>query len=78
MTLKELQRGQSARIDKVDSSKPGVLRLMVLGLTEGTEVHFENAAIGGDPMEISVFGASISVRRQQADSFRVSPLITNV
>jgi len=78
MTLKELQRGQSARIENVDSSQPGVLRLMVLGLTEGTEVQFENAAIGGDPMEISVFGTSISVRRQQADSFRVSPLATNV
>ena len=78
MTLKELQRGQAARIDKVDSSKPGVVRLMVLGLTEGTEVQFENAAIGGDPMEISVFGTSISVRRQQADSFMVAPLATNV
>jgi Fe2+ transport system protein FeoA len=77
MTLKELQRGQTARIDKIDSSQPGVVRLMVLGLTEGTEVQYENAAIGGDPMEISVFGTSISVRRQQADSFMVSPLAAN-
>ncbi len=77
MTLKELRRGQSARIDKVDSSKPGVVRLMVLGLTEGTEVRYQNAAIGGDPMEISVLGTSISVRRQQADSFLVSPLTAN-
>ena len=77
MTLRELQRGQAARIDKVDSGKPGVVRLMVLGLTEGTEVQYQNAAIGGDPMEISVFGTSISVRRQQADSFMVSPLATN-
>ena len=77
MTLRELQRGQSARIEKVDSKQPGVVRLMVLGLTEGTEIQFQNAAIGGDPMEISVFGTSISVRRQQADSFVVSPLAAN-
>ena len=77
MTLRELQRGQSARIEKVDSRQPGVVRLMVLGLTEGTEIQFQNAAIGGDPMEISVFGTSISVRRQQADSFVVSPLAAN-
>jgi ferrous iron transport protein A len=78
MTLRELQRGQTARIEKVDTSQPGVVRLMVLGLIEGSEVQFENAAIGGDPMEISVFGTSISVRKQQADSFKVSPLLTNV
>ena len=77
MTLRELQRGQSARIEKVDSRQPGVVRLMVLGLTEGTEIQFQNAAIGGDPMEISVFGTSISVRRQQAGSFVVSPLAAN-
>lgn len=77
MTLKELRRGQSARIEKVDSNQPGVVRLMVLGLIEGAEIIFENAAIGGDPMEVSVFGTAISIRRQQADSFSVSPTSTN-
>ena len=78
MTLRELRPGQSARIEKVDASQPGVLRLMVLGLTEGADVQFENAAIGGDPMEITVFGTAISIRKQQAGSFSVSPINTNV
>ena len=77
MTLKELRRGQSARIEKIDSNQPGVVRLMVLGLIEGAEIIFENAAIGGDPMEVSVFGTAISIRRQQADSFSVAPTSTN-
>ena len=77
MTLRELRPGQSARIEKVDASQPGVVRLMVLGLTEGADVQFENAAIGGDPMEVTVFGTAISVRRQQASSFSVSPINTN-
>jgi len=47
---------------------------MVLGLIEGVKVRFENAAIGGDPLEIIVFGASISVRKQQAKHFRISPV----
>ena len=72
MTLKELARGQLARIDKVDSRQPGVVRLMVLGLIEGAEVQHENSAIGGDPMEISVFGTAISVRKQQANHFQIS------
>jgi ferrous iron transport protein A len=78
MTLKELRPGQSARIENVDAKQPGVVRLMVLGLIEGVEVQYENSAIGGDPMEVSVYGAAISVRKQQADCFRISPLNTNV
>ncbi len=78
MTLTELRPGQSARIEEIDANKPGVVRLMVLGLIEGAEVRFANAAIGGDPMEISVFGTSISIRRQQAMSFQVSPIVPNV
>jgi ferrous iron transport protein A len=77
MTLQELRPGQSARIEKVDARQPGVVRLMVLGLIEGVEVRHANSAIGGDPMEVTVFGTSISVRRQQADCFRISPLSAN-
>jgi ferrous iron transport protein A len=78
MTLKELTRGQSARIDQVDARQPGVVRLMVLGLIEGAEVQYESSAIGGDPMEITVYGTSISVRKQQAYCFRISPITPNV
>jgi ferrous iron transport protein A len=78
MTLQELRPGQSARIDRVDARKPGVLRLMTLGLIEGVEVRYQNSAIGGDPMELSVFGTAISVRKQQAGCFQVSPLPANV
>lgn len=69
MTLADLKPGQSASIKAIDTTSPGVLRLMVLGLIEGVDVHFENTAIGGDPMEISVFGASVSVRKDQARRF---------
>jgi Fe2+ transport system protein FeoA len=50
---------------------------MVLGLIEGVEVQHANSAIGGDPMEISVYGTAISVRKQQAGCFRISPLASN-
>jgi ferrous iron transport protein A len=78
MTLKDLLPGQIARIDEIDAKQPGVVRLMVLGLIEGVEVQYENSAIGGDPMEVSVFGTAISVRKQQADCFRISPVTSNV
>ena len=78
MTLRDLSPGQSARIDAIDAKQPGVVRLMVLGLIEGVEVQYRNSAIGGDPMEVSVYGAAISIRKQQAASFRISPITPNV
>ena len=74
MTLADLKPGQSARIESIDTSVPGVVRLMVLGLIEDAIVRVENAAIGGDPIEISLFGTSVSVRRQHARYFRITPV----
>jgi ferrous iron transport protein A len=74
VTLADLKPGQSASIESIDTHSPGVVRLMVLGLIEGANVRFENSAIGGDPLEISVFGASISVRKQQAINFKIVPI----
>jgi len=71
MTLADLKPGQSGNITAVAAENPGVVRLMVLGLVEGVDVRFENSAIGGDPLEVSVYGASISVRREQALNFKL-------
>ena len=73
MTLADLKPGQSGRIEFIDTRNPGIVRLMVLGLIEGAIVRFEHAAIGGDPLEISVFGTSISIRKQQATHFQIDP-----
>jgi Fe2+ transport system protein FeoA len=45
---------------------------MVLGLVEGVDVCFQHAAIGGDPLEVNVFGTSISIRKEQARRFKIS------
>ncbi len=46
-------------------------RLMELGLVPGTEVAVTNVAPLGDPLEISVRGARLSVRRAEAAGMRV-------
>ena len=74
MTLAELKSGVDAKIEAVDAVQPGVLRLMVLGLVEGVPVKLRNVAIGGDPIEVSVHGASISVRLEQARHIRLCAL----
>ena len=71
MNLADLNNGQIAEIEAVNTDEPGVVRLMVLGLVEGARVRFRSAAIGGDPIEISVHGAALSVRREQARHFHI-------
>ncbi|MDA0679529.1 MAG: FeoA family protein [Proteobacteria bacterium] len=73
MTLASLQRGRKYVIQGVDATDPDVQRLMVLGLVEGTEVELASTAIGGDPLEFRMFGNAISLRREQAQHFAVSP-----
>lgn len=74
LTLAEVRPGIRYRVDAVDAGEPPVQRLMVLGLVEGAEIELASAAIGGDPIEYRLFGASITLRREHARRFRVSPV----
>lgn len=73
MTLESLQYGTRYVIDSVNCSDPVVQRLMVLGLVEGAELELISIAIGGDPLEYRIYGVSISLRREQARFFSVTP-----
>jgi Fe2+ transport system protein FeoA len=44
---------------------------MVLGLVEGADLTFLRRSLGGDPVEIRLFGAAISLRQAQARRFTV-------
>lgn len=72
MTLTELSPGETARIESINTSDPAVQRLMVLGLVEGAELTFVRSSLGGDPLEFRLFGAAISLRRDQARQFSVA------
>ncbi len=76
MTLADLQPGQSAKLDQIDTRDPGVIRLMILGMVEDITVRMENIAIGGDPLEVGFFGSSVSLRKEQARHFSVSRIDT--
>jgi ferrous iron transport protein A len=63
--------GDRARIESIDTADRAVQRLMVLGLVEGAELTFLQRSLGGDPLEVRIHGAAISLRREQAQRFRV-------
>ena len=73
-TLASLRKGQKGVIASVDAADPQVQRLMTLGLVEGAIVELASSALGGDPMEFRLFGRGISLRREQARQFAVSPV----
>ena len=72
MTLADLAPGDTAILDRIDTSDPGVIRLMILGMVEDITVRLENVAIGGDPLEVGFFGSSVSLRKEQARHFKVT------
>jgi len=72
LTLADLEPGDKVRIKSIDTADPAVQRLMVLGLVENAELTFLRASLGGDPLEFRLFGAAISLRCEQARSFRVT------
>ena len=71
LTLADLKPGDRARIESIETADPAVQRLMVLGLVEGAEVVFMRRSLGGDPLEIRIYGAAISLRDEQARRFHM-------
>lgn len=49
-------------------------RLMELGLVPGTRVELVGVAPLGDPLELLVRGASLSIRRSEAETIRITAL----
>jgi Fe2+ transport system protein FeoA len=72
--LSDLKPGDRVCIESIDTRDPAVQRLMVLGLVEGAEITFLRSSIGGDPLEFRIYGAAISLRREQAQHFHVTPV----
>jgi Fe2+ transport system protein FeoA len=72
MTLADLVPGDIAKLVKIDTRDPAVIRLMILGMVEDITVRMENVAIGGDPLEVEFFGSCVSLRKEQARHFKVS------
>jgi Fe2+ transport system protein FeoA len=70
--LADLKPGDRARIESIETADPAVQRLMVLGVVEGAEVVFLRRSLGGDPLEIRIYGAAISLREEQARRFHVA------
>ena len=70
-TLKDVRIGQSAIIRKLHGEGAVKRRIMDMGLTKGTEVYVRKVAPLGDPVEITVRGYELSIRKGDAENILV-------
>ena len=70
-TLKDASIGQTVKVKKLTGEGPVKRRIMDMGITKGTEVRVRKAAPLGDPIEITVRGYELSLRKADAETIEV-------
>ncbi|MBR4555685.1 MAG: ferrous iron transport protein A [Ruminococcus sp.] len=71
-TLKETAVGQTVKIVRVHGEGAVRRRIMDMGMTKGTEVTVRKVAPLGDPIEITVRGYELSIRKADAEMVEIS------
>ena len=71
MTLKEVSVGQTVKVAKLDGEGPVKRRIMDMGITKGVEVYVRKVAPLGDPVEVTVRGYELSLRKADAEMIEV-------
>lgn len=66
-TLKEIKCGQTVKVIKVDGMGAVRRRIMDMGITKGCEVFVRKVAPLGDPIEVTVRGYELSLRKSDAE-----------
>ena len=71
-TLKEVAVGQTVTVKKLSGAGPVKRRIMDMGITKGVEVYVRKVAPLGDPVEVTVRGYELSLRRADAEMIEVA------
>ena len=66
-TLKEAKIGQTVTVKKLNGEGAVKRRIMDMGITKGTEIYIRKVAPLGDPVEVTVRGYELSLRKADAE-----------
>ena len=66
-TLKEVPCGQTVKVTKLNGEGPAKRRIMDMGITKGVEIYVRKVAPLGDPVEVTVRGYELSLRKADAE-----------
>ena len=70
-TLKDAKVGQTVSVTKIQGEGAVKRRIMDMGVTKGVDVHVRKVAPLGDPIEVSVRGYELSIRKADAEMIEV-------
>lgn len=70
-TLREIKVGQTVRAAKLSGEGSVKRRIMDMGITKGAEIYVRRVAPLGDPIEITVRGYELSLRKSDAEMILV-------
>ena len=70
-TLKETSVGETVKVVKLNGSGPIKRRIMDMGITKGVDVFVRQVAPLGDPVEVTVRGYELSLRKADAEMIEV-------
>ncbi len=71
MTLREIPCGKTVKVTRLSGEGPVKRRIMDMGITKGVEVLVRKVAPIGDPLEITVRGYELSLRKADAEMILV-------
>ncbi|RHA80841.1 ferrous iron transport protein A [Eubacterium ventriosum] len=70
-TLKEVKCDQTVKVTKLTGSGPVKRRIMDMGITKGVDIYVRKVAPLGDPVEVTVRGYELSLRKADAEMIEV-------
>ena len=71
-TLKQTRVGQTVTVKKLNGAGAVKRRIMDMGITKGEEVHIRKVAPLGDPIEVTVRGYELSIRKADAEMIEIA------
>ncbi len=71
MTLRDAKIGDTVRVKKLTGEGATKRRIMDMGITKGVEVYIRKVAPLGDPVEVTVRGYELSIRKADAEMIEV-------
>ena len=70
-TLKQARIGETVRVVKLHGEGAVKRRIMDMGITKGVDIYVRKVAPLGDPIEVTVRGYELSLRKEDAEMIEV-------
>ncbi|MDO4567696.1 MAG: ferrous iron transport protein A [Clostridia bacterium] len=70
-TLRQVKVGETVKVIKLHGEGAVKRRIMDMGITRGVEVYVRKLAPLGDPVEVTVRGYELSIRKADADMIEI-------